>query len=534
MLELLFPLKYLEARFPGRKYPRFKASLSVLKTMGTEPQETIRVHEGRGCRTVVAILCGLWIGYASILLNRSLWIDESIAYWVSSGSFATVIHRAIHFQGQSPLYFLIEHAVISVFGKSEIGIRAPSFIFMLISGGVLYRIVKRFYRPEVALLAILCFLSSADGLSLAVTARPYALGVMLAKISIHALLLWIETRGTSHFLLLILSSLLAIYAHYLFAGILVVQAVFFWYLSPNPERKALFLRLFGAWSTVTLCALPGLWQLRSLTQNATLKFGNLTFFDVVLSAIDAPIFVTAIAVSVLHRTKPSTLGEILRKNIFALPLLFWWLFPPLALWFFGELFHPIYQSRYVIWNLPAYSILLALIVSSMGSGIRFFGILLLLQVLQVLQIVNQSAHPSVIVEPWREVSLILHKETKGKDIPVFVHSVLMESLSSSWINGAEKEEYLLSPLIFYPIEARLVPLPWFFDNEAEPYLSTRVLPLLSQHHEAIFITRGGISGVEYLNHWMEAHSIKSVQTRCFSEICIVNGESTTFAKAPIS
>ena len=47
-------------------------------------------------------------------MHRSLWIDETITYWVVKDGFRDLFYRAIHFQGQSPFYYLIVWCFIQV------------------------------------------------------------------------------------------------------------------------------------------------------------------------------------------------------------------------------------------------------------------------------------------------------------------------------------------------------------------------------------------------------------------------------------
>jgi len=131
-------------------------------------------------------------------MSRSLWVDETITYWVVKDGFLDLIYRAIHFQGQSPLYYLVVLCFIQILSHSEWVLRLPSLLALLIACSLLYRLFLIFFNREGGLVSVLIFIGLWD-LLLGCSARPYALAVMFSLLSVICFVWWIQDRSNQTF-----------------------------------------------------------------------------------------------------------------------------------------------------------------------------------------------------------------------------------------------------------------------------------------------------------------------------------------------
>src|SRR5260370_25518756 len=89
----------------------------------------------------IAILGGIGLRWLN-LQKWSLWWDEGFTVWASGLS----VDRIIPFSrsdNQAPLYYLLQHYWVLLFGNSEFALRALSALFGTLSLAVFYLLAKR-------------------------------------------------------------------------------------------------------------------------------------------------------------------------------------------------------------------------------------------------------------------------------------------------------------------------------------------------------------------------------------------------------
>lgn len=103
-----------------------------------------------------------------------------------------------NFQGQSPLYYIILSGWIEIFGTSEITIRLLSLACLCLT--TLHPLSLGLVDSISISSAFLCcfiFLCQ-DSTLLALSARPYALGILFSVLSIKSLLKFLKMRLPAH------------------------------------------------------------------------------------------------------------------------------------------------------------------------------------------------------------------------------------------------------------------------------------------------------------------------------------------------
>jgi uncharacterized membrane protein len=177
-----------------------------------------------------AILACLCVGTFLRIYNfwlPDLWLDEYGTWWVVSGhSWGEVAERAVRIQGQSPFYYLVVKLFTSMFGENSFQLRLPSVIFGILTLFVALRLAMQiFHDQSVALAALAVFSVTEQLIWLSQNARPYALALLLALLSFHFFLHFLQLRKMRSGALYVVTTTLLIYSHFLFGFVLVIQIV---------------------------------------------------------------------------------------------------------------------------------------------------------------------------------------------------------------------------------------------------------------------------------------------------------------------
>jgi mannosyltransferase len=118
---------------------------------------------------------------------QSLWNDE-LSSWLRSG-YATlmeVIELGTVPDVHPPGYYVLLHFVQNVFGDSEWALRAPSAIFGALGLIAVYALARRLYGVREGLLAAAMTATLWAPISVSQEARPYALLILLATLTMRA------------------------------------------------------------------------------------------------------------------------------------------------------------------------------------------------------------------------------------------------------------------------------------------------------------------------------------------------------------
>ncbi|MBL0176025.1 MAG: glycosyltransferase family 39 protein [Ignavibacteria bacterium] len=106
---------------------------------------------------------------------RDLWLDEAYSLRFARVPMAAFFETIAHADQHPPLYYLLLHGTIAVFGQSEAALRFPSLLLSVLTLPAVYLIARRAAGPRGALLAALLFAVSAVHVRYAQEARMYAL-----------------------------------------------------------------------------------------------------------------------------------------------------------------------------------------------------------------------------------------------------------------------------------------------------------------------------------------------------------------------
>ncbi len=341
--------------------------MSLGKTILSYAEQPSEVKDRICFAALLAIVIPvLWLYPA----GSSFWRDEAGTFWDVNHGVAAVL--SARWLGQSPLYYLTAWVAYLVGGSSEFVLRIPSMLAMAGAAVVLYRVAIRMFDSSVALLAVLIFLCEQHVAFAANDARPYALGLLAVNTSMLLLLRWLDTGGFRAAAALALGAAFVIYAHYFFAPVLIVEAVYALYRM-RKGSPARLIESIGAAAAACLLVLPLLPHLLSLfhnRSNVTVP-GNPSFFDfmdhVAPSALIAPV---AIGLLIAYLTGAwQTGGWSFRRNEYFWLAFAWAFFVPVLYFGFAELTSlKLFIPRYVLSGAPGMALLVAGGIGSLAAG----------------------------------------------------------------------------------------------------------------------------------------------------------------------
>lgn len=159
------------------------------------------------------------------LFTQSIRLDESQQIWISTKSVSTIV-SFVATDVHVPLYAILLHFWMQLFGSSIIAARVPSLLFFLATLPVLYITYKEAANEKIAGIATIAFASSPFLLWYSSEARMYTMFTFATALNMLYFLRFVESGGQKGKLGYVLSEILGLYSHYFFLFVLVTQVVF--------------------------------------------------------------------------------------------------------------------------------------------------------------------------------------------------------------------------------------------------------------------------------------------------------------------
>jgi uncharacterized membrane protein len=405
----------------------------------------------------VFVLAGLNATWGT---GRSLWLDETLTYWVSQGSFANMAIRAFDYQGQLPLYFALPWISTRLFGVSEFALRLPSVLAFLLCSVVLYRLGCALHGRQVALTATVLFNGMWAVTFGAPEARPYTVAVLWLLIATYCLVRWTGV-GRSWFIAgYVVSLLAAVYTHVLFASALAPHALFVAarHERVRPRRSQLLFALAALAvgllpAAYLLQSLRGKWDLYSFTPMPSVFDLIDVWRWLVLIALIAGLLLLATRV---RATSVKWISETASASTWLL-LLTWSIWPALLLFSASHLRgESVFVWRYSSWQVPGIALLSAVTMSSFSPAYvrRALGSAYFCAFVALILLQPAGGQPD-----WRAAVKHANTVIQTPDTPVLVWSGLVESENVAWAASPLNFDYMLTPASYYGLKGTLIPTP---------------------------------------------------------------------------
>ena len=185
------------------------------------------------------IFKGLFIG------NNSVAADEPFSIWVAQMDVPSII-TYLSSGNNPPLFEIILHYWLKVFGLSAEAARAPSLIFSCVTVLTLYQLSIKHLNRRIGITASLVFIFSNYHVFFAHEARSYSLLAMLSLLSVYFFLNLIKKDNhvfkKPNLVAFTALNTLIIYCHY-FGWFILLSEVLFIIVSPSLLKK--YWRIFA-------------------------------------------------------------------------------------------------------------------------------------------------------------------------------------------------------------------------------------------------------------------------------------------------
>lgn len=338
-------------------------------------------------------LIGLAFGLRVVGLDsQGLWRDEVDAIRFASRPISDLL-RAFITPGQNgPLYHLLLRPWLSLAGDSEFALRFFSVLFGVLAVPLAYRLARRLFPRLscIGLITALLLVTSPYLVWYSQEGKMYALLVALILLSMERYLSAVERGGWRRWLTYVLVTGLGYYVHLIAALIVPMQALVFFFL-PRRDRHPRWLPWLASLAALGIPYLPLLlWQLPLLQTPGNTGYRFVPLHEMLFSLL------VNYSLGVVQDTRLWTLvpfvGLVLAAGLLGirresrvarLAILLGWLLVPVLGTFLVTLVRPLFTARYLIYVLPAYSLLLAAGLVAIARRTRLLASLLLLAVLAV-------------------------------------------------------------------------------------------------------------------------------------------------------
>jgi nitrate reductase NapE component len=354
----------------------------------------------------------------SFLGSKSLWLDEAGSVTSAQRDLPGLLQEVRAGDGNMSLYFLLLHFWLKG-GVGEAAARSLSAVTAVATIPLFYVICRRLFGKTHALVASALLAVNGFLIQYAQEARSYSLVVLLVIASSALFLEGVEKRSAANWLLYVVVSSLAVYAHF-FAGFVVLAHFLFAVLCRRDAIKAAasahlaigvlispLLLLVASASKETWIRKPRALALLGVFEDLSGRGGKVLFAAYFLSCCLA-----LYAGWTRRGDKPSV--EAYRSELFVLA---WLATPVLASFAYSHLRQPVFVPRYLIVALPPLVMLVAqgvLSVRRRPLRILLFGALMALSGRAVLAWYGRGPN-----EDWRSAAGYVLSSTKVGDILFF-------------------------------------------------------------------------------------------------------------------
>lgn len=181
---------------------------------------------------------------------KSLSIDETIGAFYAQEPAPRIWIMTIN-DVHPPLFYLVHHVWLQIFGSSEMATRSISVFFALLTVIVLYLLARRLFNSVTALTAVLLLVFSPWHIWISQNGRSNAMLLFLICSSSLFLLQVLQSRQKRWYILYGITTLLAILTHYFAFMIWAAQCIFVSIYAPTHRRLA------STWQQVNLAVLLG-------------------------------------------------------------------------------------------------------------------------------------------------------------------------------------------------------------------------------------------------------------------------------------
>ncbi len=373
--------------------------------------------------------------------NESIWLDERESVRFASLNLSDIFLMS---ERNPPLYNIILHGWINVFGDSEFSIRFPSVIFGFISIFMMYRVGNQIFDKNVGILGSLLLGLSVFHIRYSQEARMYSLSFLLTLLSIYFFIRFLKDRSYKVLISYILFSILLMYSHIYGLFIIISQNIYLIVLFFSSKElfrlnikrwiltQFLLIVLFIPWIKIFIAQMfgvvkGGFWipipSLLSIVKSFGAYSGGILLFLLFLILLSfAIIKYEGIGSNIDRRNIFKSIKSYYRKirllNINEILLLLVWLLTPIILPFTISLVStPIYTTKYTIVAAPAFYLLIAKGINNVSH--KYLKVIVISMIIVLSLVYIRGYYTKIDKEQWRDVASYIDANAKNGDLLLF-------------------------------------------------------------------------------------------------------------------
>ena len=356
---------------------------ATLRQAGSDAAPATVVKD-RWTRTEIAWVAALVAGIAVVgtwrLASTSLWSDEAATWAISGHSFSDLVRTLGNSSGDrgAALYYLVVFGWMKLFGTSEAAVRALSLAAAAVTMIPFHAIARRLLDRNGTYAAGALLATSSFLLLYAREMRTYAFAVLLVVVAAWTLLRVASSPRVRSWALFTVPAVLAIYAHWFSALVVLSLFVALALAVPSREivRPALLAAAALAVATAPIAVLIAKGEDGGVGWVAPLNRGELDTLVRSFTGAQATLLQAAIlGVAALGWIGAWTVRRRVSLTGRPVPSLALTWFPlPVVLTIAISLVKPLLIARYVIVALPGFALLLAGGVAIVARGRRIIAI----------------------------------------------------------------------------------------------------------------------------------------------------------------
>jgi len=334
---------------------------------------------------------------------NSFWYDECFSIELGDESIEEIINYSLYKDTNPPLYLIIVHYWINIFGNSELALRSISAISSSLAFAIFFLFSLRFFNWQTAIFSTIFFFTSNELFYYSQEGRTYGLILLFTVLSNYAFISLVQKPNWISAIFLGLFNITIFYLHTLGCFNVIGQLILvpiLCYKGKNQESKSavipksflgfelkFIVTYFASWLVFFAIFWP--WKNRIL---GILKEGGKGFWlqkpgfkeykNVLFDFYNSESLFYVYVILIASLTLLLLISKKLREKSFNYKLL---LIPiilgPIVFHanFFAASITPVFLKRYILFSLLSFILLLAYLISSIKLDFRLkmIGVLLL-------------------------------------------------------------------------------------------------------------------------------------------------------------
>ena len=471
--------------------------------------ESERVGPAGGHWQQVAIAVVVIAGFALRFYQigfQSLWLDEAASVAFASGDPAYIIGFTFYKEPNPPIYYLLLHFWMPLFGTSEAAIRSLSAVAGALSVPLLYVIGRRLFSPTAALIGAATLALSPFHIWLSQEARGFTVLVLFGFVALYALLRALEHDERRWWAVYAGAALATMYVH--LYGLILIGTYGVMALALRRPERGWVRSLVVATAVPVILYIPWLlslfyqfgepqWRSRlSIVEIVrqtmkTLPLGEENTWAFARQGWAVWVGLGACAIPLVARARSQWRG------VAALLL---WLGIPIVASYLASFVSPIYAPRYLVVAAPALYLAIGVAIARVGTRVRPLMPVLFAALVITAWPVLDAAYHLPIKEDFRGATRYLQAQMAPDDVALimagyveygFIYYGLDGETPLGDVTSAEQVRQALEPFVAAHPHLWFVQSHYEFvdpQKEAETWLFSHCTAQASKAFPGILVT----------------------------------------------